>query len=72
MDILLLQSKDKFFDMFILWLPWAEVYEKKLGYLQIDDGKEFISATFTNFCNKKGITIGYVISYMDKKNRITK
>lgn len=33
--------------------------------------EKFISITLKNFCNKKNIIIGYIIPYINKKNRIT-
>lgn len=47
--VLLLWSKDKFFDAFKLCLPRAKVYGEKLGCLQTDGGEEFISAVLKSF-----------------------
>lgn len=42
----MLTSKDKFFNVFKLWLIRAKVSGKKLDYLRIDGRREFISAAF--------------------------
>ena len=68
--VLLLQSKDEFFNIFKFWLPRAEVYGEKLGYLQTDDRGKFISATLKNFCKERSLTIGYAAPYMHKENGI--
>ena len=65
--VLLLQSKDKFFDVFKLWLPQAIICGEKLRCLQVDGGREFISTLLKNFCNKKDITIDYTASYLYQK-----
>lgn len=68
--ILSFQSKDEFFDIFKLWLPYAEACGKKLRYLQTDGGGEFINAALKNFCKERSITISYALPYMHKKNGI--
>lgn len=65
--ILPLWSKDKFFNIFKLWLPCTEACKKKFKYLETNGIGEFISATLIRFYKKKSITIGYVASYMYKK-----
>ena len=44
--IILLRSKDEFFDVFKLWFLRVEVCENKLDCLQINGGEEFISIAF--------------------------
>lgn len=68
--VLLLQSKEKFFDAFKLWLLQAKVYREKLGYLQADGRKKFVNAVLKSFCNKKGIMISYAAPYMHEENEI--
>ena len=68
--IILLRSKDEFFDAFKLWLPRAEGCENKLDCLRTDGGGEFISAGFQSFCEERGIKIGYAAPYMHKENGI--
>ena len=68
--VLLLRSKDKFFDAFKLWLPYAEACEEKLGCLRTDGGREFISAALKSFCKDRSITIGYAAPYIHEENRI--
>ena len=65
--ILLLRSKDKFFDAFKLWLPRAEARGNKLDCLQVNGRREFISAALQSFCQKRGIKIGHKALYMLKK-----
>ena len=50
--ILLLKSKDKFFDALKLWLPRTEARKKKLDRLWVDNRKEFISAALQSFCQE--------------------
>ena len=50
--IILLRSKDKFFDIFKLWLPRAEAYRDKLNYLRTNSGREFISTALQSFCKE--------------------
>lgn len=68
--VLVLRSKDEFFDVFKLWLPRAEACGEKLGYLQTDGRGEFIRAALKSFCEDRNITIGYVVPYMHKENGI--
>lgn len=68
--VLLFRSKDEFFNVFKLWLPYAEVCGEKLGCLQTDGRGEFISVALKSFCKERSITIGYVAPYMYKKNEI--
>ena len=68
--IILLKSRDEFFDVFKLWLLKAEVYGNKLDFLQTNGGGEFISAVFLSFCKKQGIKIAYTALYMHKKTEI--
>lgn len=56
--------------MFKVWLSWAESNRDKLGYLQINGGREFISSALKNFCNESGINIEYAAPYMHKENSI--
>lgn len=70
--ILFLKSKDEFFNAFKLWLLRVEVCGSRLDCLWTDDGKEFISTTFQNFCQKWGIKIGYATPYIYKENGIAK
>ena len=68
--IFMLRSKDKFFDIFKLWLSKVKACESKFNYLQIDDGEEFISTTLQTFCQKRKIKIGYTVPYIYKENGI--
>ena len=52
------------------WLPHDKACGEKLGCLQTDSGRKFISTALKSFCNEKGITIGYVAPYMHKENGI--
>lgn len=70
--ILLLRSKDEFFDVFKLWLPRAKTCGYKLDCLRSDDGGEFISAALQSFCQERGIKIGYAAPYMHDENGIAK
>ena len=67
----MLRSKDEFFDVFKLWLPRAESSGDKLGCLRADGGEEFISIVLKDFCNERGIDIGYTALYMYEENSIT-
>ena len=56
---LLLKSKDKFFNVFKLWLPRVKKTSgENLGYLQTDSEGEFISIALKDFYKEKSITIG--------------
>lgn len=68
--IILLRSKDEFFNVFKLWLPRAEICKNKLDCLQTNDKGECISAFLQRFCKKWGIEIGYATPYMHKENKI--
>ena len=68
--IILLRSKDEFFDTFKLWLPRAEACGNKLDCLRTDGGGEFISTPLQSFFEKRGIKIGYAAPYMHKENGI--
>ena len=68
--IFFLRSKDKFFDVFKLWLPRVEASGNRLDYLRADDGGEFISAILQSFCQEKGIKIGYTAPYIYEENNI--
>ena len=68
--ILLLRSKDKFFDAFKLWLPRAEASGNRLDCLRANGGGEFISAALQSFCQERGIKIGYAAPYMHEENGI--
>ena len=68
--IILLRSKDEFFDQFKLWLPRAEACGNKLDCLRTDGGGEFISAALQSFCEERGIKIGYAVSYIYEENGI--
>ena len=48
--VLMLRSKDEFFDAFKLWLPRAEAGGSRLDCLQTDGGGEFISVALQSFC----------------------
>lgn len=68
----MLRSKDKFSDVFKLWLPWAESRENRLNCLQADSNGEFISVALKKFYNRKEIDIGYTVSYIHIENDIVK
>ena len=68
--IILLRSKDEFFDTFKLWLPRKESCGNKLDCLWINGEREFTSTAFQSFCEERGIKIGYAAPYMYKENRI--
>lgn len=66
-----MKSKDESFDVFKLWFLCAkETSGEKLGCLQTDDKKEFISIILKNFCKKRSIIIGYVTLYIYEENEI--
>lgn len=44
--VLLLQSKDEFFNTFKLWLPYAKACGEKLECLQTNSRREFINTAF--------------------------
>ena len=48
--VLMLRSKDEFFDAFKLWLPRAEAGGSRLDCLQTDSRGEFISVALQGFC----------------------
>lgn len=67
--LLLLKSKNEFFDIFKQWLLQTKTSSgQKLGYLQADNGKEFISNVLKFYYQEKSIKIGYISLYMHKKN----
>ena len=68
--ILLLRSKDEFFNTFKLWLPRAETCGSRLDCLRTDGGGEFISTAFQSFCQERGINIGYAVPYIHEENGI--
>ena len=70
--ILLLRSKNEFFDIFKLCLPRAEARGNKLDCLQTDGGREFISTALQSFSQERGIKIGYAAPYMHEENGIAK
>ena len=65
-------SKDEFFNIFKLLLLQAKSNSEKLGCLQSDGGRKFIRIILKEFCNKGGIEIDYVISYIHEENGIAK
>ena len=66
-----MKSKDEFFDTFKLWfLHTEEASREKLGCLQTNGGREFISTALKYFCKEKGIITGYTTPYMHKGNGI--
>lgn len=68
--ILLLKSKDEFFNIFKFWLPRTEAYGSRLDCLQIDGREEFISIVLQNFCQEQGIKIGFTAPYMHEESGI--
>ena len=68
--IILLKSKNKFFDTFILWILRVEACGDKPNCLQTDSEREFISVAFQSFYKKRGIKIGYAAPYILKENKI--
>ena len=68
--ILMLRSKDEFFDAFKLWLLRAKAGGSKLDCLQTDSGGKFISIALQRFCQEQEIKIGYVAPYIYEKNSI--
>ena len=71
--VLLLRSKDKFFNTFKFWLlRTKKACKEKLQCLQINGGREFINVVLKNLCNKKNINIGYAALYIYKENEIAK
>ena len=66
--ILLLKSKDKFFYTFKLLFPRTkETNKEKLGCLQTNCRREFISIVLKNFCKKRSITISYASLFMHEE-----
>ena len=68
--VLLLSSKDEFFDAFKLWLPRVGVYGEKIRCLKTDVRGEFISTAIKSFCKERSITIGYAAPYIHEENGI--
>ena len=68
--IILLRSKNEFFDTFKLWFPRIEACGDKLNCLQIDSRGEFISTTLQSFCKERGIKISYSALYIHEENGI--
>ena len=48
--VLILRSKNEFFNAFKLWLLKAKASGRRLDCLQTDGRGEFINATFQSFC----------------------
>lgn len=68
--VLMLRSKDEFFDAYKLWLPRAEACGSRPDRLRTDGKGEFISAALQSFCQERGIKIGYAAPYMHEENGI--
>ena len=68
--ILMLRSKNEFFDAFKSWLPTAEAGGSRLDCLQTNSGGEFISVAVQSFCQEREIKIGCAAPYMHKENGI--
>ena len=68
--IILLRSKDKFFDTFKLWLPRAKACGNKLDCLKTDGGRKLISIALQSFCEEQEIKISYAATYMHEENGI--
>lgn len=68
--IFILKNKDKFFDIFKLWLSRVEANRSQLDCLQTDSRKEFISVILKNFYKEPGIKIEYIVPYIYKENNI--
>ena len=67
--ILLLRSKDEFFDAFEHGLPRAESSSgEKLGCVRANGGGGFISTALKAFCEDRGMNIGYAAPYMHEEN----
>lgn len=66
----LLRSKDKFFNIFKIWLFRAKSSGDKLDCFHADGGGKFISQTLKNLSNKRGINIKYATPYMYRENNI--
>ena len=70
--ILLLKSKDEFFNTFKLWLLCAEkISGEKHGCFQTNDKGEFINTVLKDFHKKRSIIIDYIAPYMYKEYRMT-
>ncbi len=67
--MLYLRGKDNFVDAFQIWLLQVETKSGCLmKALRVDSGGEFILTKLRLFCEKRGIAIKYVASYMHKEN----
>ena len=67
--VLYLRSKDKFVDVFQVWLPVVENQcNKSMKVFCANKKEEFISIKLKDFCNKKGIIINYAALYMPEEN----
>lgn len=71
--VVYLQSKDKFVDVFQVWLPKIENESGKfLKMLRTNNREEFILAKLKDFYNQTRITIKYTEPYIHKENGLTK
>ena len=71
--ILLLKSKNEFFNIFRLWFSCIEETSKeKVGCLQIDGEGKFISILLQDFCKERSLIISYVVPYINEENGIAK
>lgn len=71
--VLLLRSKNRLFDIFKQWLFWIEtLLKEKLGCLQANGGREFISNTSKFYYQKRNIKIEYATLFMQKENGMAK
>ena len=68
--VLMLRSKDEFFNAFKLWLPRAEAGGSRFDCLRTDGGVEFISVALQSFCQERGTKIRYATLYMHETNAI--
>lgn len=67
------QSKDKFVDVFQIWISRVENKSKYLlKTLCANRGGEFISIKLRVFCKNKGIALKYAIPYMYEENGLAK
>lgn len=65
----LLKSKDKTFRKFLEWKTLVEKQmERKVKHLRMDNGLEFFSNEFKNFCNKEGINRHLTMKEMPQQN----
>jgi len=64
-----MKNKSEFFELFINWINKIEnISDLKIKFIRSDNGLEFKSKEFNNFCNKRGITQQFTVPYNPQQN----